>query len=92
MLPPTYADALAACVAAFGPPSWSHSTDARDDAWWPHPGTADDGAMVDGIALTRGANGLHLRAGRGSERALWPITSAADLTAALDAADAWRRP
>ena len=87
----TYAEARAACVARWGEPAWESAADWRDDAWWPAPGVADDGAMVDGVALTRGASGLHLRAGYGSARDLWPIASAAELTAALDAADAFLR-
>ncbi|MDO9020602.1 MAG: hypothetical protein Q8S73_30695 [Deltaproteobacteria bacterium] len=92
---PTYADALAACVVAFGEPSWSHATDARADAWWPAPGAPDDGAMVHGVCLSRGAHGVFLRAGDGNLTTLWTIAQGIGdvypLPDAIAAAGAWLR-
>jgi hypothetical protein len=87
--PLTYPDARAACIERFGPPAWQHSTEWRDDAWWPAPGVPDDGAMVDGVALTRGARGLHLRAGDAALATLYTLTTAGECADALDAAAAW---
>lgn len=93
----TYPDALAACVARFGEPSWRGDVGGTAYAEW-----------ADGVALTclsiaaRGdAVWMDASTGHGCDRvgATWMLAgepcAAAPLTplpAALDAADAWRRP
>ena len=87
---PTYADALAACVARYGEPTDAYRIHGRPRAWWGVGG----GRIVGTLLAETHTGSIELSAHHGDRAQRWTLTGDGYVTpfpAALDAADAWRR-